>query len=821
MRVLAAVLISLVSQGALAGSALDGSATTVGDIVVTAEKRPEKLERTPVAVSAFSHGERDTLGIESIQDIAGHTPGFEYSASLDRAFIRGIGRQSGDVAVDPGVATYSDGVYDSSIVAASGDSLFVDHVEILRGPQGTLYGRNAIGGTVNSISRRPSDHSYAELRLTEANYGTTNIEAALSGPVNERLRLRLAGSYDEQREGYFTNLAGGPGEGGRGAAYYVEAQAAWDIAPNLDLWLKAGRYGFDRAPRSGNDAGSYDYAPFTPGIPTPSAAFGFTQPGFTEKGNQTSNPGALNIRNFSTDTPSTEWLPRDYIAAAQMTWHTPWGADLKYIGGYTTYRVMGGGDADNTSITSYQFPTLPGGPCGIACPPLTMHPTAVYSAGEDKNYFSNEVDLSSNSEARLQWIFGLYQYHEQFDQPTNYGLPYQPELATPINGPANPGRSIYLADVNMREDSYAGFGEADWRVSDNLKLTGGVRWSHDSKRGLESTRQFCFGLPDCGFPAYLYGAYTPTLDITAFTISYDPAPGVAGPPVLDTVTGLWSRRLHASWSALTGTAGAAGTPTGNFMAYAKYSRGYKSGGFNAGPILPLPETGPEYLDSWEIGSKSVIARSLQVNTAIFYYLYHGMQVPLTVQPPSGPPQSWIVNLHKVVAYGAELEATWRVTRDLRLIFNYAYLHAGIVQSGAFEDDVQPELGNQPVDGATIPEAPRNKLSLDASYTRHFAAGALTLSASYLWKDRTWYAIFNRPWYQAPAYGQVEMRLLWNDSKDRYTIIAYVKNLTNAQAKDSVGATLLTQPSPGSLPYDPQFGLSPPRLYGLEVQYRFQ
>ncbi len=820
MRILAAAIVSLISTGALAEAPPTSMVATVGEVIVTAEKRPERLERTPVAVSAFSHNERDSLGIESIQDIASHTPGFEYSASLDRAFIRGIGRQSDDVAIDPGVATYSDGVYDSSIVAASGDSLFVDHVEILRGPQGTLYGRNAIGGTINSISRRPSDHPYAEMRLTEANYGTTNIEGAISGPISERFRIRLAGYYDDQEHGYFTNLAGGPSEGGRGKVYYLETQAALDIAPNLNLWVKAGRYGFDRSPRTGNDVGSYDYASYFAGIPTPGAAYGFTLPGYTELGQQTTNPGALNVRDFSTNTPSRQRLPPDYLTAAQLTWRTPWGATVKYIGGYTTYHVVGEGDADNTSITSYQFPTVDGGICGGPCPPLTMYPTVVFSIGENKGYFSNEIDVSSDTNARLQWIVGLYQYHEQFDQPSNLRFPEQPQLAAPIPGPANPGRSIYMTDVNMHEDSYAGFGEADWRVADTFKLTGGMRWSRDTKSGVEGIRQFCFGLPDCGYSADLYGVNTPPLDVTAFVISKDPSPGVAGLPTLDPATGVWSRRLSASWSALTGTAGAEWMPTGDIMAYAKYSRGYKSGGFNAGPILPLPETGPEFLDAWEVGAKSVVTRKLQINTALFYYVYHGMQIPLAVQPPFGPPQSHIVNLGKAISYGAELETTWQVTGDLRLIFNYAYLHATVAKGGAFVDDVQPQLGNQIVDGATIPEAPRNKLSLDAAYTRHFAAGALTFSASYVWKDRTWYAIFNRPWYRAQAYGQTDLRLLWNDSKDRYTVIAYVKNLTNAQAYDNVGAALLIRPAAGSLPYDTQIGLLPPRLYGLEVQYRF-
>jgi len=820
---LASVFISL-AWGAALAAPVDG-AVTVGEVVVTAEKHAEKLEVTPVAVSAYGGEDRIVHGVDSIQDLASRTPGFEYSASADRAYIRGVGREGDNVATDPGVATYVDGVYNASIAAAVGDSLFVDRLEILRGPQGTLYGRNAIGGAINAISQRPTDHPYAEVRLTEANYLTTNIEGAISGPVSDKLRLRLSGLYDDQRHGYFNNLAGGPSEGGRGSVYYLEAQAALDITSDLSAWVKAGLYGFHTAPRFTNTAGSYDYSPFPTGAPGPGADFGYLLPGFTELGTQTTNPGATNIRDFSTNTPSTARLPRDFAGAAQIAWRTPWAADLKYIGGYSTYGDVEQGDGDNSSVTSYQFPTIAGGPCGGPCPPLATYPSVVFSAGEHKTFFSNELDISSNSQSRLQWIVGLYQFREQYDQPTNFALPGQSQLAAPIYGrgmyaAANPGRSIYFTDINMHADSYAGFGQLDWRVAETLKLTGGMRWTRDSKSGVESTRQLCLGLPGC-VPAYLYGAYTPALDITPFLISSDPAPGVASLPTLDPATGVWSRRLSGSWSALTGTAGAEWTPTADMMAYVKYSRGYKSGGFNAGAISASPETGSEFLDAWEVGSKSVIERRLQINTALFYYKYSEAQIPLTVQPKIGPPRTVIINLPVVISYGAELETTWQATRDLQLVLSYAYLHATLNGAASAIDNVQPQLGSQSIDGATVPEAPRNKLSLDASYTWRFASGALTFSPSYVWKDRTWYAIFNRPWNLAPAYGQVDMRLLWNDAKNRYTLIAYVKNLTDALHYDNAGANLLLQPAPGALPYDTQYGVLPPRLYGMEVQYRFQ
>src|ERR1700676_4333173 len=148
----------------------------IAEIVVTAEKRTENLETVPVAISAYTSKTRDLVGIETIQDMTNFTPGLAYSTSLDRAFIRGVGRQTNNLATNPGVATYADGVYNSSVVAASGDELFEDRIEVLRGPQGPLYGRNAIAGTINSISKRPTADWTAEIRLKAGNFGTHDFE---------------------------------------------------------------------------------------------------------------------------------------------------------------------------------------------------------------------------------------------------------------------------------------------------------------------------------------------------------------------------------------------------------------------------------------------------------------------------------------------------------------------------------------------------------------------------------------------------------------------------------------------------------------------
>ena len=133
------------------------------------------------------------------------------------------------------------------------------------------------------------------------------------------------------------------------------------------------------------------------------------------------------------------------------------------------------------------------------------------------------------------------------------------------------------------------------------------------------------------------GARTSAIDVTQFLISTAQDPGVVGPPTLNPAAGFYTRGLSDSWRAVTGTAGAEWTPDPHTLVYAKYSRGYKAGGFNAGNgLVPLPETGPEFLDAYEVGAKRDFGRTLQVNAALFYYDYGGMQIPLTVQPRGRP-----------------------------------------------------------------------------------------------------------------------------------------------------------------------------------------
>ena len=213
--------------------------------MVTAEKREQNLQTVPVAISAYTAAKRQLIGIDTIQDMTNFTPGLEYNSSTDRISLRGVGRQTNVLSADASVANYSsDGVYETIFAvgcAGCASTLFLDRVEVLRGPQGTLYGRNAIGGAINEISRHPTTTPYAEIRGTYSNYNHYNIEAAISGPITDNIQARLAGNFEQQTQGWIhNNVPGVPDEGNIIKEFFLEEQIQWKISDKLDFWEKVG-----------------------------------------------------------------------------------------------------------------------------------------------------------------------------------------------------------------------------------------------------------------------------------------------------------------------------------------------------------------------------------------------------------------------------------------------------------------------------------------------------------------------------------------------------------------------------------------------------
>ncbi|MFI4965155.1 MAG: TonB-dependent receptor [Caulobacterales bacterium] len=897
---------------------------TIEELVVTAEKRTQSLQDVPVAISAFTSANRDLIGINSIQDMTNFTPGLNYSASSDRNSIRGVGRLTNSHPIANAVALYSDGIFSSSTVPAGKTPIFTDRVEVLRGPQGTLYGRNSIGGAINVISKRPTEEFYAEVRATVSNYSRSLLEAAVSGPLAPDLQFRLAGNWEKQRDGYFKNIVPGmPSEGNVIDQFFVEGQLQAKFNDHLDGWLKVDAVGWNNGGggpggRSGYSTGPVRFDEFD--LLSPRATFACAPGGVVTNVVNTSplgcaNPANSDPRKFASNVAQTISLDETYDVAANLTYHLD-GADLKYIGGGSHYHYTRVTDNGGGSITSYLIPpaafnpALPGNPAssqpcpatnaaGGSCAGLAVFPRQIQTYEENFLSYSHELNLTSTGNSPLQWLAGLYYYKERIIQPVFQTLPDQAALAgTILSLPGAPavGRDFQNRTFDdrpsMYDESYAGFGQIDWKFADAWKMTLGLRWSHDHAFGTEAARDVCFGTFACGLTPQLFGPFTPAIDVTRsqfFQASVPPGVVNNGAPggVTFTPDGFGHRSYDGTWSATTGTAGLQWTPDRDTMVYARYNRGYKQGGFQVGAVAAggqFPETGPEHMNDYELGFKKDFGRTLQTNVALFYYDYEGLQAPLTVTNTSGQlavNQSIFLNVPRSYSEGIELESTWAPIDNLRILFNYSFNPTGIKKLSGIVDPQDPEAlqpGAKPLGplvacanaatplcdvntgfvqrpqnlkGNTLPQASRNKVAVDVLYTFDFEKGSLSPSVSYVWRDKQYASIFKRDYDASPAWDQVDARITWKDKDNKYSIIAYVKNVFDTLGYDAASSgtrnsgvfPLATVAASGgaitpglatSLPFltnglatgfgpggiTPNYNLTPPRTYGVEFQYRF-
>jgi iron complex outermembrane receptor protein len=887
------------AQGAAAAAgAVAGAGAASANVVVTAGKRSQKIERVPVAISAFTAQQRQILGIKTVQQLSDFTPGLSYYAIADRAYIRGIGRNTVNLATESGVATYYNGVYygANASIAQARDSLFIGQIEVDRGPQNTLHGSNSDGGVINYISARPTKDLYAEVRAGAQDYGEEFVEGAVSGPVNDNLRLRAGGMYAAQNGGFFNNLIGRPeggylpqGNGGRND--YAEFQFDTNIG-HLDGWgmistadydtnfhtvatvgavndyefanpagdLSPGAfYGLCGLPGHGGDAGCAGGDPIVPGSVITAKINAAQFPG--------NNPSTANLHRFIETSEQSNRETKDLALATQWTYHFP-GVDLQYIGGYQSfYYDLNFGAGVDAGVLQYKLAGNPSAAsagffCGAgvvlaltgsalancitaAQQPTTINPSQLHTSFiENEQYFSNEANLISTQGGPLQWIAGVYWYHEHFDQPIAVGCyPLQTQLTTPdqifpfaLAGqlvPAAPNKHSCTVNLDgfATYDSYAGYGQITYQIAPEWKFEAAGRYTDDRKEGGEGFRVIAYNV----LPFGLLGAATPSLDVTPVIVpacAGTPAPGASHchTNAQDFVT----RTLRGSWNGFTGDATLTWTPDSETLAYLRYARGYKTGGFNSGTISAHPLTSPEYVDAVELGAKKTWGSMLQVNGAIFYYAYQNDQQPLTVQTAAGP-QGQIFNIPSVHTYGVELEAVWQPIQDLVFTGTYSYLNATVASmDGKCVSNADDPLSIEPGDktngcgglinlvGNTLAESPRNKLAFNAAYTWTFDPGRFSVSASVIWKDKTFGAIFNTPSNEAPAYSQVNLRATWTDAQNRYTVTGFVDNVFNTTGFDNVTeaqiAPTITKPSD----YDivKAVGLTYPLTFGIELQARF-
>jgi len=786
---LGVALATLLTTGqAVAQEQAPAEGNVVTDVItVTSERREASLQDVPIAVSAFTADRREQLGIISTQDIARATPGMSYSEFPNRIFLRGIGRYINTPGNDAGVATYTDGVYTSEATVIGLSSMFAERVEVLRGPQGTLYGRNSIGGAVNVISRRPTEELEAELRQTFGNFNTSITEAAVSGPVSDNVRFRIAASQNT-RDGYIENDAGA--DQGSSDVLYYEAQLDIDVTDNLDIWVKYSGSLTDSIPNTGIQIDPYETGTYFGGTSLlPSPTFGYA----------TANPAVMDPHQVSFDYDGRLLLDNQHSVNTVVTLNMD-ETQLRYTGGWQTYDYFQDSDFDRSSRGSY---------AAFGVGPIVQS-GRVETIFDQKEFSSHELILSSTHGRPLQWITGAYYYEETQTQSYDLSSPNQSQLGVILNsftlaptGVANPNLNYVDLDADLEATSWAAFGQIDYDLSPEWSLTAGLRYTSDEKSGQES-RQYVLWAP------YLastlgYGPFSPTVEgAFATCCALDGSGSATGQgPVTNDVSG--------EWSGVTGRIGVQWRPNDETMVFGNISQGYKSGGFNLYAFTPAVDE--EQLTAYEVGLKRTFGSSFQLNATAFLYQYQDLQIP--VQVLNGPVvRDNFINADEAQSMGLEIEAIWAPTDHLEFYATYSSLSAEFTDFCCVIDLANAGAGPQDLDGATLPQSPENKFNLTGLYRFDFEAGSLSLVGSYSFVGDQYFSPFNTTNYLAPSNEQIDLRAIWEGGNGQYDIVGYVRNAT-----DQIGYNGLDIGSEDT-GFARRVTVNPPRTYGVELRLRY-
>ena len=418
------------------------SGDTFGEIIVTAQKRSESILKVPGAISALTPADIEGRGVTDLASLANQVPSLNF-ATLDGATfvtIRGVGTAVDNGYVEPSVATYVDGVYLSRSTMGALDHDDLERIEVLRGPQGTLYGRNATGGAINFISRKPTDELEAGATFTVGNYSQVGLKGYVSGPLAPGVRARISGGF-EKRDGYVKNLFDGSDIGNVNNRY-IRGVIVADLASNVTLDLTA---------QYSKQTGRLAYQQILDQVlPLPPGAQFTTEPW-----------------QLYAESPYGSRL-ETFIASGTLNWEIGDNLALKSITGYVNHKshTIFDGDATNLGLINVGDFVRPA------------------------ETFTQEFNLTGEN-GPLKWLLGAYYYYEDF----------YTQLPAPLPtgfGPFPPGTTPLPSHTAITK-SYALFTDFTLSITDRLRLIGGLRYNIERKRFNQEDGAIIPGLGFLGF----------------------------------------------------------------------------------------------------------------------------------------------------------------------------------------------------------------------------------------------------------------------------------------------------------------------------------
>jgi iron complex outermembrane receptor protein len=730
------------------------------EIIVTSQKREENLQDVPISVAIVGGEQLLQRGAWKLEDIMLTIPTLHVGAAQigNQLFIRGIG--SGvNAGFEQSVGTYIDGLYYGRGRLSALNFLDIERIEVLKGPQGTLFGKNSIAGALNITTARPTRE--AEGYVT-AQYGFTFeepvLEGVLSGPISETLAVRVAGRWSELNRGWIKNAYRDRREPQLESAV-GRISVLWKPSENFDLLAKATVNRFVENGRSSeliNVGGAYFGNPGSQAeLLAPYGEFGVLD----KVRNVGGTPGTAFDRDRSANTVQSYGLTANYYLD---------DFTITSITGFITYDAR---DTQDNDVT-----------------PLDLMAMEV---GEEYDQFSQEIRLTSPTGGLFEYLVGAYYQRDTLDalQYINIST-LQIREAGYAGPPLHSGRYLTL---HQKTESWAVFGQFKVNFNEDFSAAVGLRYSEDRKSVLQQGRLTAFNQPNVPLSS------NPLMPVGA-------APGVAQ-------VGIWGQAPLFTWEHdvdtvrkedhFTPSLQLTWNATDDVMLYATGSKGYKSGGFDAffaryagqysGPIprdnsaLDTFEFEDEKVKSVEIGTKTTLLNgAAELNIAAFYSKFSDVQVSTF----SGGIDVNVQNAATTISRGIEVEGRWRLTENLSSTGSFAYVDSYYKNfpyaecyfaQPAPDCSVNPATGlnGQDLSGKTTQQAPKINAHVSVEHVLPIQdAFLLTSGIGITYSSKYHIAADLDPRLVQKSYALVDARLAFSDVEGVWEVALVGNNLTN-------------------------------------------
>ena len=750
----------LAAPAALAQSAAQG----LEEIIVTARKREENIQNVAIAVTALSQTEINRTFARDLKDLASMAPNLviddtsQGPGGVAAIYIRGIGVADVEKSFDPAVGVVIDQVFIGANTGSILRSIDIGRIEVLRGPQGTQFGRNTIGGVINVERTKPTGEFGGKVRAGYGDYDTYNVEGILNFPITDTLAAKLSATKREQQEGFYDNVYTG---GDLGQEDYEQAGVNLLFSPNDAIELEY-TYNYentdqDTPPLLNNGQPRHLFCSAY-GWCAPSQDSTITGDRYKVASNPIRPPEFYDLQTHVSS--PDDLISTDFDANFNTDTHI---LELRWelSDDYRFDAVYGHWSSSETVFTDWDGT-----------------PDMLYHTDRPGNWEQDSVELriSNGGDDAFSWVGGVFFWKSSFDISLRSYIGF----AGDVTGDGNPD-ILDIPQIGEQDvDSRAVFFEGDYAFTDKWTLTLGGRYSEDEKQSAAR------GQVDTSVPSQS-------------GVPVDFAPGLNGDP-------------DDEWDEFTPKIGLKYQMTDDAMLYATWSNGYRSGGFNtrvgsySEAITPYDQ---ETVESYELGFKSAwYDNMVHVNGNVFYMEYEDKQEELHLPDAlSGTGQKTVVaNASTAEISGVELEIQAEPTEGLYLRANAAYLDAAYDEFTFFDAQVGADVDYSNLEFRRAPEWTGN---LDATYEWDVGGNMMWARVAYHYLGEHQTNFDNSPELENDTQHLVDASINYDYGRTRFSLFG--RNLTEEDGY------MIGYDVAGLWSYS---AARPPRTWGLEVTHEF-